>query len=547
MKGSLIKASRTLLVAIALPTTLAAQQPDVVAIADRVFSPLNSTHAPGCAVGVARGGKVLLERGYGMANLDYGIPITGETVLESGSVAKQFAAAAIALLATDGKLSLDDPARKYVPELPEYGRVMTIRHLVTHTSGLRDWSNLADWQGWPRGTRAYSQGDAVEMITKQKAINYPVGDFYSYTNSGFVLLRTIVERVSGQPFERFTEERIFRPLGMTHSQWRDDYTRVVPRLAQAYSRRSDGWHVDMPGDNVIAHAGLRTTVGDWLRWNDALTDKTLGAAFTDSMTRRMRLTNGLEIQYALGLFVQEYRGVPQIAHSGSTAGYSTYLARYPGRENLSIAVMCNAAGTNATAYTHALADALLPGLAPLPVRDTVTASPGELARYAGFYKSLRTNTPLELGLSQGQLRVAGGGVLRKLRDGTFEMGGDVVRFETGADGAPRSLRQPTADGDTVVYAFVTGKAWTPTPEQLAVLAGRYRSDEVGTTFEVKVEKGALTLSPRSGVVQTLRPTWADAFSARGYSVWFTRDSKGRVNAMHFGSARAWDFVSQRVP
>jgi CubicO group peptidase (beta-lactamase class C family) len=543
-----MKTARALwLAALVLPSTLAAQQPDVVAIADRVFAPLNSTHAPGCAVGIARGGKVLLTRGYGMANLDYDIPITGETVLESGSVAKQFAAAAIAILAADGKLNIDDPARKYVPELPEYGRVMTIRHLITHTSGLRDWSNLADWQGWPRGTRAYNQADAVEMITKQKAINYPVGDFYSYTNSGFVLLRTIVERVSGQPFERFTDERIFRPLGMTHSQWRDDYTRVVPRLAQAYSRRADGWHVDMPGDNVIAHAGLRTTVGDWLLWNEALTNRTLGAAMTDSMTRQMRLTSGREIQYAFGLMVSRYRGVPQIGHSGSTGGYSTYLARYPGAENLSIAVMCNAAGTNATSYTHALADALLPGLDPVRPPDVVTASPAELSRYAGLYRNLRSNTALALEVTQGQLRVAGGAPLQPLRDGTFNWAGTAVRFETGPDGKVRSLGQPTADGDTVTYAFVTDKAWTPTAEQLAALAGRYRSEEVGTTFEAKVVGGALTLSQRTGVVETLRPAWKDAFTARGETVWFTRDGKGRVTAMHFGAVRAWDFVLPRVP
>jgi CubicO group peptidase (beta-lactamase class C family) len=160
--------------------------------------------------------------------------------------------------------------------------------------------------------------------------------------------------VSGQSFPQFTAERIFKPLGMTHTQWRDDYTKLVPGLAQAYGREADGWHLNMPFDNIIGAGGLLTTVGDWLIWNDALTKKTLGSAVGDSITRQMKLTNGVQIQYAMGLVVTRYRGLREIQHSGSTAGYSTFLARYPDQDNLSIAVMCNAAGANATAYTHSL-------------------------------------------------------------------------------------------------------------------------------------------------------------------------------------------------
>ena len=286
-----------------LPAVARAQPTDLTAVADRVFAAWNNTHGPGCAVGVARGGRTLLTRGYGMADLAGERPITPQTILESGSVAKQFTATAVLLLMQDGKLALEDDARKYLPELPTYGRTITVRNLLTHTSGLREWSNLVDWQGWPRGTRAHTHTDVFELITHQQALNYPVGDFYSYTNSGFLLLRTIVERVSGMSLARFTAERIFTPLGMTHTQWRDDFTKLVPGLAQAYARRADGWHVDMPFDNIIGAGGLLTTVGDWLVWNDALTKKSLGATVGDSITRQMRLTSGLEIQYALGLTV----------------------------------------------------------------------------------------------------------------------------------------------------------------------------------------------------------------------------------------------------
>jgi CubicO group peptidase (beta-lactamase class C family) len=430
-------------------TVSAPRDTSLIAIADRALAPWNNTHGPGCAVGISRAGRVLLTRGYGMADLIGDRPITPNTILESGSVAKQFTATAVLLLMQDGKLSLEDDARKYLPELPVYGRPITVRHLLTHTSGLREWSNLMQWQGWPRGTRVHTQSDVFDVITRQRSINYPVGDFYSYTNSGFLLLRTLVERVSGKPFAQFTAERIFAPLGMTHTRWRDDYTVLVPGLAQAYSREADGWHLNMPFDNVIGAGGLLTTVGDWLIWNDALTRKALGAAVGDSITRQMKLTSGLEIQYALGVVVSRYRGTREIAHSGSTAGYSTYLARYPELDNLSIAVMCNASGSNATAYTHAMVDAMVPTLAKVAVLDSVAVDAATLAAWRGVYRDTRTNVTTMVDTARGQLR-RGTAALVPLRDGTFAQGATRIRFVAASGASPVSMRVPTADGDTVV-------------------------------------------------------------------------------------------------
>ncbi len=495
---------------------------------------------------MARAGRVLLERGYGMADIQGERPITPQTILESGSVAKQFTATAILLLMQDGKLSLEDDARKYLPELPVNGRPITVRHLLTHTSGLREWSNLFQWQGWPRGTRMHTQSDVLDIVTRQRAINYPVGDYYSYTNSGFLLLRTIVERVSGQNFEAFTAERIFRPLGMTNTRWRGDYTRLVPGLAQAYERQADGWHLNMPFDNVIGAGGLLTTIGDWLRWNDALTKKSLGAAVGDSMTRQMKLTSGLEIQYAMGLVISRYRGTREVGHSGSTAGYSTYLARYPELDNLSIAVMCNAVGAGATAYTHAIVDGMVPTLPKAAAVDSMLVDAATLAQWRGYYRDTRTNTTVLVDTARGQSRRGAAG-LTPLRDGTFSQGATRIRFVAASGASPVTMRVPTADGDTVVYARMATTVWTPSAPELASFAGRYRSDEIGVTFTVAVESGRVTVSPRVGVVDTLTATYRDTFDGDGGSVRFTRDGKGRVTAMHFGSARVWDFVSLRVP
>ena len=523
-----------------------AQSTDLAATTDKVFAAWNSTHTPGCAVGIAQGGKVLLTRGYGMADLAGARPMLPGTILESGSVAKQFTAAAVMLLVNDGKLKLDDDARTVLPELPVYGRTITFRNLLTHTSGLREWSNLVAWQGWPRGTRVHTQSDAFELITHQQALNYPVGDYYSYTNSGFLLLRTVIERVSGMPFAQFTTQRIFVPLGMTNTQWRDDFTRVVPGLAQAYSRRADGFHIDMPNDNVIAAGGLLTTVSDWLLWNEHLTKKTLGAGVVDSLTRRMTLTSGLEIAYALGLTVNNYRGLREISHSGSTAGYGTYLARYPEKNDLSIAVMCNVAGAGATGFAHAIVDAMVPGLPRAAAPDTVATDLATVAKLVGIYRDTRTNTVTVLDTSRGRLRRDGGTAFLALRGGGYQLGGSRVQFTTDASGKPVTLRIPTSDGDTVAHAFMAAERWKPSAAELASIAGRYRSDEIGVTFTVGTAGDRLTISPRVGVTDTLPASYRDAFGNGEATAWFVRDKQGRVTVMHFGSGRAWDFVSSRV-
>ncbi len=534
-----------------------AQQVDLARAADRVFAAWNSTQTPGCAVGVAQRGRTLLMRAYGMADLTHGIAITPATVLESGSVAKQFTATAVLLLMQDGKLRLDDDARTYLPELPVYARPITIRHLLTHTSGLREWSNLVAWQGWPRGTRVHTQSDVFGLITAQRALNYPVGDYYSYTNSGFLLLRTLVERVSGQSFAAFTAARIFEPLGMTQTTWRDDFTRITPGLAQAYTRRANGWHLDMPNDNIIAAGGLLTTVADWLRWNEGLTSRALGSAWADSITQRMTLTRGLDIQYALGLTVGRYRGLREIGHSGSTAGYSTFLARYPEKDNLSIAVLCNAAGASATSYVHGLVDSLYPDLPPAVVPDTTGAAEPVPTELTGIFRDTRTNTLLEFEAMGTRVRRVGGAAVRALRDGTLLAGNTRYRPIRAPDGAIRTLRTSTADGDSVEYVRVGNTRWVASAQDLAQLAGRYRNDEIGVTFDVRVVHiadtgtSALSISPRTGVADTVvaryRAGGREGFANGADAVWFERDARGRVATMHFGSGRVWNFVSERVP
>jgi len=206
---------RLLVATTALPAALSAQTRDLRPLVDRVFARWDSATGPGCAVGIDRAGAPRFTRAYGAADLEYAVPNRSETVFEAGSISKQFTAAAAVLLALDGKLGLADDVRQYVPELPAYERPITIRHLLTHTSGLRDWGDIAALAGWPRGSRAYTHDHVLDILGRQRALNYPPGDRYSYTNSGYNLLAATVSRVSGQPFASFSRERLFKPLGLT--------------------------------------------------------------------------------------------------------------------------------------------------------------------------------------------------------------------------------------------------------------------------------------------------------------------------------------------
>src|SRR5258706_7525405 len=220
---------------------------------DRIFAAFN-THTPGCAVGVSDRGTVALRAGYGMADLERRVPVYADTVFESGSVAKQFTAMAILLLAQQGKISLDDPVRKYLPELPDYGASLTIRHVLSHVSGLREWRLIATFSGTPEGTYVLDNHDLLRIASKQRALNFDPGTAYSYTNTGFNISTILIERAlgNGKTFQTFTREMIFEPLGMVQSRWRDNFRAVVPNRALAYARSSGGdWAQDTPIENII--------------------------------------------------------------------------------------------------------------------------------------------------------------------------------------------------------------------------------------------------------------------------------------------------------
>lgn len=537
-----------------LPVTVLAQKaslsPEAGAQVDRVFSRYTAPGSPGCAVGVSRGGQPLLERAYGLAHLEHDLPNTPATVFEAGSVSKQFTTAAVLLLAREGKLSLDDAVRRHIPELPDYGAPLTLRHLIHHTSGLRDWGTVVAAAGWPRGSRIHTHAHVLDVVSRQKALNYPPGTEYLYTNTGYNLMAIIVERVSGQSFADFSKQRLFAPLGMTHTAWRDDFTRVVKGRATAYATEKDGFHAQMPFENVHGNGGLLTTVGDLLTWNEALVQgKVGGPGFLEAMQRQGQLAGGRRIEYAGGLFMTTYRGVPEVSHAGATAGYRAFLARYPRQQQLSVAVLCNLAEANPVELAHEVADIFLAGqLPPAPEVKTVTLAPEVLTARAGLYRQTRTGEPLEVRVREGRLELESGAALTPVSGTLFLVGKgrDQLFFELGKDGRPTAAQLRLESGD--VLPLVPVAPAQPDAARLAEYAGSYVSDEAEVTYTVAAGKDGLELRRRPDAVFPLEPSYADAFRAPKLGlVRFVRDAAGRVEALSLGLGRVRDLRLARVP
>jgi CubicO group peptidase (beta-lactamase class C family) len=388
---------------------------------DALFARWNHSDTPGCALGVAAAGAPPVFKVYGSADLEHDVPIRADTVFEAGSVSKQFTAASILLLVQQGKLALSDDVRRYLPELPDYGSPVTIDDLLSHTSGLRDWGEVEALAGWPRTSRVYTPSDVLAITARQRSLNYPPGTKYSYTNTGYNLAAIIVERLSGQNLARFSQEHLFTPLSMTHTSWRDDFRRIVKGRAIAYAAASAGHYEQlMPFEDTYGHGGLLTTVGDLLKWNEALTRGALGAQVTAALQHPASLRDGQPIGYARGLTVGTWLGTPEVAHSGATAAYRTWLGRYP-QAQLSLALLCNAADAESVTLAHSVAKLFLPaqaapasartapgGGAPAGAEARSTAAarlpdPQQLARLAGRYASDEALATWVVQVSEGHL------------------------------------------------------------------------------------------------------------------------------------------------
>jgi CubicO group peptidase (beta-lactamase class C family) len=517
------------------------EQPAIRPKVDGIFARWTAA-TPGCAVGALVKGVPAVTAAYGMADLEHDVPISADTIFEAGSVSKQFTAAAVLLLARDGRLSLDDPVRKHIPELPDFGVPVTIRHLLHHTSGLRDWGSLAAIAGWPRGSRVHTHAHVLDILARQRALNFPPGTRWSYSNSGYNLAAILVSRASGMSFADFTRTRLFEPLGMRDTSWRDDYTRIVKRRAVAYGERQGAFVTDMPFEHVHGNGGLLTTVGDLLKWNENFAAPRVGdAAFWSEMQRPLRFSDGRAHEYALGLYVDTYRGVREVDHSGATAGYRAHLVHYPD-QRVSVAVLCNAGSAAATNYAKAVADLLLTNTSGSPPPEgTHTLTEAEGARLAGLYRSRTPAGVARVARAQNGLTVQGvPGTLAPVSAVRF-IGTDRTTYDFDGGG----MRVTDEFGTVDVFDRV--QPASPSVEDLRAYVGRYVSDEIETALDVQIDQAALVIKRRPDATIRLTPVYADGFSSPLGWIVFRRDAAGAVVSLSVSQDRVWDLAFARVP
>ncbi len=517
--------------------------PEAAAAIDKVFAAFDTTTRPGCALGVWRDGKIIYTRGYGMANLEYNVPITPETIFEAGSVSKQFSAAAIQLLCRDGKLALTDDIRKLLPEVPQFGPLITIKHLLTHTSGIRDQWGLLSAAGRPPGQAVHTLDEILDLVSRQRDLNFAPGSDYLYSNTGYALMAWVVRRAGGKSLADFSMERIFKPLGMFRTQWRDDFTEIVKGRATAYSLGpGPAYRQDMPFTNVYGNGGLLTTVGDLLVWAENFwTPRILDRAALDEMEVPMVLNDGTPTVYGLGLGVGSYKGVREVSHSGSTAGYRAYLVRFP-EQKTAIAVLSNFGGANPSDLAHKVADIVLAGaLKPAPAIEPIPVPAAELQAWAGLYHDPRTDAVMSLAIKDGRLadNAGRGPALVCVAQGCFTTTGGTQLVFIKPKGAEAPMVRVTAAG-VAPAVYAREEPARPTPEALVEYAGSYWSDELEVTYVAEVKEGKLTLRRRPDAAMMLEPTYMDGFASRSGGTTFfrfIRDSRGRVVGFSANSGR----------
>jgi CubicO group peptidase (beta-lactamase class C family) len=406
---------------------------------DTIFKDFASDQAPGCAVGAARGDAPLAANAYGMADLEHNIKLTSQSVFYMASVSKQFTALSILLLERDGKLQLEDRARTYLPELPDYAASITIRQLLHHTSGLRDYLTLSGLAGNP-ADQVITERSVLNTLTRQTRLNFEPGGEHLYSNSGYVLLSIIVHRVSGRPLDDFARERIFTPLGMRSTRFQHDHAAPIPGRAIGYVRRGQTWWIANSLLDVVGDGGMYSTVEDMLKWAAAF-ERPEFSSLLARMQQPGTLKNGSAIVsgYGMGLSQGTYRGLPMVSHSGSLAGYRTNFVRLP-REKLTVVTLCNNATANVGRLTQMVADLYAPAGMSAPAAPA-NASPQTATQTAAPTAAAPPQTPAPTAIPRELGQALAGVYYSAELEATYRIivGPDAVTLEMG-NSAPVALR-----------------------------------------------------------------------------------------------------------
>lgn len=527
---------------------------------DELFAVWDNNYSPGAAVAIVKDGKIIYEKGYGIANLEYDIPITPASVFHIASVSKQFTVFSILLLEQQGKLSLDDDIRKYVPEVPDFGKTITLRHLASHTSGLRDQWELLNYAGW-RPDDVITKDQIMKIISQQKELNFNPGEEYMYCNTGFTLLAEVVARVSKQTFAQFTKQNIFDPLQMNSTLFYDDHELNVKNRVYSYYSTGTGYKKSNLNYANVGATSLFTTVEDLSKWaTNFATLKVGNQSIVDTMNTEAVLNNGQKFGGALGQFVGKYKGLNEIQHGGADAGYRSYLTRFPDQK-VSIIVFSNLAEFNPGKIAHDIADIYLTDVIEKPKTDVVkTPEPAKSATaiivnkaildsYVGKYEifpgGIYVVTEKD-GTLSGQLNEQPAFPLTALSDTEFEIAQFGVKVVFVGAGADKATVMKFSQGGQNLEASKMA-SFDKSAVKLSEYEGKYYSDELSTEYRLVAADGKLIVKNiRIEDVDLNIGQAKDKFAGGFGTVEFIRDAKNAITGFRINGGRVRNLWVRKI-
>lgn len=530
---------------------------------DELFTMWDTNNTPGAAIAIVKDGAIIYKKDYGISNLEYDIPITASSIFHVASVSKQFTVFSILLLEKQGKLNLDDDIRKYIPEVPDFGKKITLKHLASHTSGLRDQWNLLLMAGW-RMDDVITKEHVLKLVSKQKELNFNPGDEYAYCNTGFTLLAEVVSRISDMSFAEFTKTNIFEPLKMNNTLFYDDHEKIVKDRVYSYSSGPNGYKKSVLNYANVGATSLFTTVEDLSLWTMNFSDIKVGdAAIINKMNTPAMLNDGKTFGGALGQFVGYYKGLNEIQHGGADAGYRSYLTRFPD-ENFAVVVFSNSAEFNADRMAHKVVDIYLKdkiktedkqkevkdlkeenALEFVAIDQNIIATyVGDFELQPGFVIKISEKDGLLSALATGQSEVS----LTPISTTEYMVEGVEAKVEFITNGGEKvNLFKLHQDGQIMDAKRV--EAFDKTAVNLSDFSGAYYSEELSTSYSFKIVEDALVAKHSRWSDFNLNPIKKDMFTGEAWffgQVEFIRDANNSITGCKISNGRVRNLYFKKI-
>ena len=554
----------TALFSLLIPALTFAQAGSLESKLDKVFEPWNHSNTPGGVVGIVKDGKLVYTKAFGMASLELNAPLTVDSTMDIGSVSKQFTAMSILLLEEEGKLSLDDEIQKYVPEVPKYSKPITIRHLLSHTSGLRDYLTLFALTGWDLNGYI-SNEQALDMMSRQKGFNFLPGTSWNYCNSGFMICAQIVKRVSGQSLGAYAKSHIFTPLGMTNTRFDDDNTAVVPRRAKSYRLDPFGvWRLVDSRQEIAGDGGVLTTLSDFAKWDANFSKNTLGKGdqnLIKKMETATKLVNGASSGYGLGLFIDSYKGLPRIQHGGDWLGFNALYTRYKDQK-VSIFTFSNDGTQNGKSLNDQVADIMMADVIKKDAPKTDAPKTGEVELTAEMKKKLAGRWKLAvMGTTQFLTISEKNGKFSMQVDGQppFQLYARDAKtffikevefsatFEKEKDGKFEAGTFAQVSGSQTIKGTLERAAdFAATEEMIDAIAGTYYCSDLGVNYTLSRKGKQLMMAIGKGEAGPITLVSEKKVSAGPMSAEFVVDAGGKYTGFTLNAGRANNLVFTRI-